>query len=71
MTTDACQWPTPKVSKKEAEIYERIRSTVIRSHCSADRSEHTCCGKMVMDRKSMVLSCPLCGDLKLNTEGPQ
>jgi len=65
---NSCHWPPLSVPKEDRVVYERIRSRVLRSHCAASRDEHLCCGRVTIDRSDMLLQCPLCGDLKLNTK---
>lgn len=60
-----CKWPPERPPKRDSELYEGIRSTIILAHCAAGRSEHLCCGRITIDRTEMLLQCPLCGDVKM------
>jgi hypothetical protein len=64
---NVCHWPPKQARPTEVEIYEGIRSTMINAHCAAGRDEHHCCGRVTIDRTSLTLQCPLCGDLKVRT----
>lgn len=65
MRPNMCEWPPSRPPKQDAELYEGIRSTVIRAHCAAKRGPHLCCGRITIDRTAMLLQCPLCGDAKM------
>lgn len=60
----ACHMPVPVRSKKEAEIYRKFRELVIKAHCADDRPAHRCAGTISIDRATITLNCPRCGDLR-------
>lgn len=60
---DCCHVPAP-ASRTDSQIYESIRSHIVKSHCAARRGPHLCCGCVTIDRTSITLQCPLCGDAK-------
>lgn len=66
---NVCEWPPQTMPHTDAEIYENMRRHLIRAHCAAGRNEHQCCGRITIDRKGMLLQCPLCGDLKAEGAG--
>jgi hypothetical protein len=56
-----------KVSKKQADVYAKIRDTLIRAHCENDAKDHPCAGCITITAKHVTLSCRLCGDARLLT----
>lgn len=48
----------------EAEIYTKFRDVVLGAHCGDKRPSHKCCGKIILERSTITLSCPLCGDCR-------
>lgn len=60
---NCCHVPTP-AKRSDAEIYESLRGRLIKAHCAAGRGSHHCCGRITIDRTSITLQCPLCGDAR-------
>lgn len=50
----------PRVmSSAESELFQKLHA----SFCARkEEPDHTCAGRVVMDRNGVTLSCPLCGD---------
>jgi hypothetical protein len=59
----ACHMPTP-VSRDEATIYRHFRDLIMRAHCADNRPSHRCAGTISIDRTSITLNCPRCGDAR-------
>lgn len=54
---NACHVPTP-AEKREKEIYLKILDV----HCEQRGDGHECRGTISINRNTITLSCPLCGD---------
>lgn len=50
----------------ETRFYEDIRTRVLKAHCASGRDGHDCLGRVTLDRNSVTLNCPLCGDARKN-----
>jgi len=60
---NACHMPVP-ASPQEADVYRRLRERIVAMHCADDRPSHRCAGKVTIDRTTITLNCPRCGDLR-------
>lgn len=60
---NACRMPKP-ASRREAEIYRTFRELIVKTHCADDRPAHRCAGTISIDRATITMSCPRCGDLR-------
>src|SRR4051794_5714143 len=60
---NCCHMPKP-VTAAGAEVYRKIRDTLMRAHCADSRPAHRCAGEVTLDCNSITLHCPRCGDSK-------
>lgn len=56
-----CKMPE-REDPKMAAIYRSMREAIVRMHCSDKRPAHRCAGAITIDRTSITLNCPRCGD---------
>lgn len=64
---NACHMPAPE-EPKMADIYRKIRETLVRSHCVDEREHHRCAGAITITRDTITLNCPRCGDVRKTLE---
>jgi hypothetical protein len=60
---NCCHMPKP-APKKEAEVYRKFRDLIVRTHCADDRPAHRCAGTISIDRATVTMNCPRCGDCR-------
>ncbi len=61
-----CNMPTP-VPEKEQEIWRKLHRLLHRGHCARGKEaydRHECQGQITIDRYTVTLQCPLCGDAR-------
>lgn len=61
---DHCLIPGEVDNDREADLYRRIRDTLLRAHCDDGRDEHRCVGRITLDRDGITLNCARCGDAR-------
>ncbi len=60
---NVCHMPTPETPKM-AGVYKQMRELVVRVHCADKRPAHKCAGAVTIDRTTITLNCPRCGDVR-------
>lgn len=63
LPANACHMPKP-APRREAEIYRSFRKLIVKAHCAADRPAHRCAGVISIDRTTITMNCPRCGDFR-------
>lgn len=60
---NCCGMPEP-APRLESRIYRKFRELIMLAHCADKRPTHKCAGKITIDRTTITLNCPRCGDLR-------
>jgi hypothetical protein len=63
-----CHMPVAE-EPKVAAVYRKMRELIVRAHCADKRPTHRCAGTVSIDRATITLNCPRCGDLRKIIEG--
>jgi hypothetical protein len=54
---------------RDAEIYARLRDTIVRAHCADGRPAHRCAGRITITRTDITFQCLRCGDARQIIKG--
>jgi hypothetical protein len=57
---NSCESPS-KMEKMERDLYEKIHAMNC-SHSERKNPDHSCSGRVTIDKNGVTRSCPLCGD---------
>ena len=60
---NSCDMPEPAPAR-EAELYCQIRDWFLRVHCADKRPAHRCAGSITIERQTITMQCPRCGDAR-------